>query len=165
MKTWNFLAIQASLFLSVKLSFMGLPHYNNVDWSWSLAYGSLFILPLVLFRKEMASIIPISIASLIWVFGRYIEIGDDPNNILLFPHLLAMLAVVCVLCDRGYMVLVAMATSLYSVWLISVGDVSFWQQGIFNVLFASLTIAPIFKVSYESETPQKSDQIELERAA
>lgn len=154
------IAIFFSVFIPVKL--IGLD-YNGVDWEYSLAYGALIILPLIKCRSWQQLVCLLSVLAA-WGYGRYIELGADPSNIELIPYIYAAIAVICALNERWGMMLFAGLTSLYAVRLTGV-DVSYWQQGLFNLFAAGLCMFPDLRMPDATEEKPKDSEHHEERWA
>lgn len=157
-----FLAAQFLIFLIVKLTvdYIGL-HYNGVDWSWSLAYGSLAVLPLILCRSWSLAIC-LLLAFGAWGYGRVIELSPNPHNIELIPYLYIMVAIACVLAERWLMALFAGLTALYAIRLTGV-EISYWQQGLFNLLAAGLFLTYEKRKAAKVDAPEETENHPLEQ--
>jgi hypothetical protein len=146
-----FFATQFLIFLTVKVTLSGWV-YNGIDWSWSLAYGSLAILPLVLCRSWSLGFCLLAAVGA-WAYGRFVELSPNPSNIELIPYIYIVVSIVCMLSERWAMMIFGVLTALYAVRLTGV-EITYWQQGFFNVLAAGLFL------TYGNRTPRGTQKIQ-----
>ena len=135
----KFLVIELMVFASVfiPVSFMPWVRFNGHYWNFTLAYGSLLILPICLFWRRRDMVFIVAATVLAWGLSAYGNLGLQLPGLTgsLRVELLGSIAAMCVLALKRDLIIISLVMLAYGFGLAFVEQPSFMQLGGLNLIF------------------------------
>lgn len=160
---------QLIIWFSVFIPLSFLPHWSGTNWAYSLAYGSLLPLAFYHSRFNKNNVKLLSLIGIAWFLARIVEALTLDSDSIIYGIDCIIYSVVFVLSityGRHVYWVLPVIMVIYANRLASIdGDPTYWQSGLYNLIFASLILFMKAGTSKDEQAAAKSYEHQYRKAA